>query len=121
LVGLAGDRPVVTFWCDDGPPTTVVYDADGSSLQVAGSMLRAAHGHHVLLSDVREKESGAGGTYDASAGGTYLLDVAEPSVKLIEDASRVPDVDLAAGLALWTERGDTEHRRDVIWHVGRLP
>lgn len=121
-VGFAGTRVVVTFWCDETAPVTVVYDPDGNStLQIDESMAMASEGDHVLLRRLIPKTSGRGDTFFVTGHDTYLVDLAVPEARLVESASQAGDVGLAAGLVLWTQRGGPDHEHDVIWNAARTP
>jgi hypothetical protein len=106
-VRLAGDRPVVTYWCGEPSPrsdtVTVLYDTDGDkTVQVAGATLLAADQDHVLLAPPL-----------GTAHGMYLLNLdaltmgkastsVGPSFLAHIDAPRHNfPVGLAAGLILW--------------------
>jgi hypothetical protein len=120
-LALAGDRPVVSYWCGDGhvPATlTVVPDRSGRpAVEVPGIVL-AADQDRVLL-------SGSVGR----SGGLYLLDLDRPAARRISGplSDTYPDnmaqVGLAAGLVLWNTAGPTDDRdtHDVVWQVARLP
>jgi hypothetical protein len=111
---LAGDRPVVTYWCgDDAQAVTVVYDVDsGDAVQVTGAGLLAADGGQVLLAP------GAGGPR-----GTYLLDLDQVTLARIGPGVHDAQVGLASGLVLWNNPGPADAKAvyDVLWKVARLP
>ena len=116
-VGLAGSRPVVTYWCGDGrdewEPMTLVYEADGDgAIQVARASFQAAHEQHVLLAPSRGERAGL-----------YLLDLDRLTITRIGPGIHEAQVGLADGLALWNEPGpiDDNDVYDVVWKVARLP
>jgi hypothetical protein len=113
-IGLAGNRPVVTYWCGDDPTlVTLVYDVDGAAaVQVAGASLLTADEDHVLL------VSGEGGP-----AGLYLLDLDRLAITRIGPGIHEVQVGLADGLVLWNQPGPIDDRDvyDVVWKVARLP
>jgi hypothetical protein len=112
-IGLAGSRPVVTYWCKDEQPVTLVYDVDGGdAIQVDGANLLAADEGHVLL-------AAAGG----GPSGTYLLDLDRVTLARIGPGLHEAHVGLAGGLVLWNNLGPLDDRDvyDVMWKVARLP
>ena len=113
-VGLAGNRPVVTYWCGDvAQATTRVYDVDGGdAIQVAGAGFLAADEDHVLLA-----------TAQGEPGGVYLLDLDRLTLARIGPAMHDAQVGLADGLVLWNQPGpiDDKDVYDVVWKVARLP
>lgn len=116
VVGLAGNRTVVTLWCgDEAQAITFVYDVDsGGAIQVAGARLQAADEGHVLLV----------ATQGASGGGLYLLDLDRLTLARIGSAiHEAHQVDLADGLVFWNQPGpiDDKDVYDVVWNVARLP
>jgi hypothetical protein len=113
-MALAGDRPVVTYWCkDEQQPVTLVYDVDGGdAIQVDGAYFLAADEGHVLL-------AAAGG----NPRGTYLLDLDAVTLARIAPSLHEAHVSLAGGLVLWNNLGplDDKDVYDVLWKVARLP
>lgn len=106
-VGMAGNRPVVTYWCGEPSPrpdtVTVVYDTDGDrTVQVAGSALLAADQDHVLLAPTFRT---ARGMYllnlDTLTMGKSSTSVGPSSLAHIDAARASSPVGLAAGLILW--------------------
>ena len=118
---LAGDRPVVTYWCGEGhaPANLTVLPARSGrpAAAVPGTVL-AADQDRVLLS----------GTGDGE-GGLYLLDLDRLTARRIAGplSDTFPDnmaqVGLAPGLVLWNNQGPADDRdtQDVVWKVARLP
>jgi len=113
-MALAGDRPVVTYWCkDEQQPVTLVYDVDGGDdIQVDGAHFLAADEGHVLL-------AAAGG----NPRGTYLLDLDAVTLARIAPSLHEAHVSLAGDLVLWNNLGplDDKDVYDVLWKVARLP
>jgi hypothetical protein len=113
---VAGDRPVVTYFCDekhDPQNVTVVLGENGQPNVEAVGVVQAADGDHVLL---------------GAAGGTYLLDLRTNAVSRIGAPVQSGAIDdprdaLSSGLALWSNPGPTEtaQQYDVVWKVARLP
>lgn len=119
LLELAGDQPVVTYWCgEESVPqnvTVVLGQAGQPNIEVRG-MVQAAHAGWVLLVSGPDEPAG-----------TYLLDLATRTVRRLgpapHDLLSEPHVDLAAGLVMWNSTGPRESRKatDVVWKVARLP
>lgn len=117
-VGLAGNRPVVTYFCggqgDEVEPMTLVYaaDADGGAIQVARAGFQAADENHVLLAPARGEPAGL-----------YLLDLDRLTIARIGPGIHEAQVGLADGLVLWNQPGpiDDKDVYDVLWKVARLP
>ena len=111
---LAGNRPVVTYWCgDDLQPTTLVYDVSGAdAVQVAGASVRAADEAHVLLAAAEGQHNGV-----------YLLDLDRLTLVRIGSGTHEAQVGLADGLVLLNKPGpiDSKGVYDVVWQVARLP
>ena len=116
-VRLAGNRPVVTYWCgDEAEAVTRVYDVDsGAAIQVAGAGSLAADEDHVLLAPAQ-------GAHDAR-GGLYLLDLDQLTLARIGPGTHDAQVGLANGLVLWNQPGpiDDKDVYDVVWKVARVP
>jgi hypothetical protein len=118
---LAGDRPVVTYWCGEGhvPASLTVVPAQSGrpGVEVPGTVL-AADQDRVLL-------AGSGG----GSPGIFLLDLDRLTAHRISGplSDTYPDnmaqVGLAAGLVLWNTHGPADDRDtyDVIWKVAQLP
>ena len=118
---LAGDRPVVSYWCGDGHQpanVTVLPDRSGRPVvEVPGTVL-AADRDRVLL-------AGSGG----GSGGLYLVDLDRLTVQRFSGplSDTYPDsitqIGLAPGLVLWNTQGPTNDRdtHDAVWKVARLP
>jgi hypothetical protein len=109
LVGLAGDRPVVTYFCgDEAQAVTLVYDLAGSdAVRIDGASLLTADNGYVLL----------------GGGGTYLLDLHELALAQIGPGLHENQVGLGRGVVLWNNPGpvDDKDAYDVVWKVARLP
>lgn len=124
-VALAGDRPVVTYWCDSGAAehanlVTMIYDPDGSrAVRVDGASVLAADDRHVLLSGSTDDGEEVPHPGNAS---TYLVDPGALMVSRIGLGPHEAQVGLAAGMVLWNEPGpiDDQDVYDVVWKVGRL-
>lgn len=116
-VRLAGNRPVVTYWCgDEAEAVTRVYDVDsGAAVQVAGAGSLATDEDHVLLAPAQ-------GAHDAR-GGVYLLDLDQLTLARIGPGTHDAQVGLANGLVLWNQPGpiDDKDVYDVVWKVARVP
>ena len=118
---LAGDRPVVSYWCGDGhvPENLTVLPAWSGrpAVEVPGIVL-AADRDRVLL-------AGSSGR----SGGLYLVDLDPLTVHRFSGplTETFPDnmaqVGLSSGLALWNTPGPTDDRdtHDAVWKVARLP
>jgi hypothetical protein len=113
-VGLAGNQPVVTYWCgEQAQADTLVYDVpSGESVQVARASFQAADEDHVLLAPASGEPAGL-----------YLLDLDRLAITRIGPGIHEAQVGLADGLVLWNEPGpiDDNDVYDVVWKVARLP
>jgi len=116
---LAGDRPVLTYWCAEnnvpGSVTVLPAQSGRPAVEVPGLVLAADQDWALLI----------GGSSGQS--GTYVLDLVHLTVHRIgptvHDWLNEPQVDLEAGLVLWNTPGPTDDRDtyDVVWKVARLP
>ncbi|MGZ5418683.1 MAG: hypothetical protein ACXWDI_16055 [Nocardioides sp.] len=114
LAGLAGNRPVVTYWCgDQAQATTIAYGAgSGDDIQVSGAALLAADDDHVLLAAAQGQPSGV-----------YLIDLDRLTLARIGSGIHEAQVGLADGLVLWNQPGpiDDKDVYDVVWKVAGVP
>lgn len=124
-VALAGDRAVVTYWCDSGSsdhaiPLTLVYEPDGSRVvRVEGASVLAADDERLVLSSSSDDTVPA--THPGTSA-TYLADLDNLTVSRIGLGPHEAQVALDAGLVLWNSPGPADSRDvyDVVWRVGRL-
>lgn len=118
----AGDRPVVTYFCESGSDvpgrTTVVHERHGGRVvEIADAAAVAADASHVVLS---------GGTDDGAEHpghtSTYVLDLDQLTLARVGEGMHDAQVALAAGLLLWNTPGpdDSQDAYDVVWNVARL-
>jgi len=116
-VGLAGNQPVVTYWCgDETEPFTRVLDGEGGdAIELPGASLLAAEEGYVLL------VSAPNG--NASPGGIYLLDLDRGTLGRIGPEVHDAQFAMAGGLVLWNQPGpsDAKDVYDVVWNVARVP
>jgi hypothetical protein len=124
---LAGDRPVVTYFCDSGEPDvaaalTVVYDPDGSrAIAIDGATAMASDQRRLLVVG----GSGVGHPLAGSHVGdtwVYLVDLDRGSVSRLGRGVHERQVDVAAGMVLWNSPGhlDDTSVYDVRWTVARI-
>jgi hypothetical protein len=116
-VGLADDRPVVTYVCGEVQAMTLVYGVDGGgALQIVDAAFLAADESHVLL---------AGPSSDGrdNSGGLYLLDLDRRTLPRFGPGIQEGDVDVVGDLVLWNQPGpsDAKDVYDVVWNVARVP
>ena len=121
-VVLAGDRPVVTYYCDSGDPDvatplTVVYGQD-TLTRVEGATALVSDAHHLLV------QGGRGGSpplVTASTGETwlYLVDLDRGTVSRLGRGPHETQAGVAAGMVLWNSPGslDDSSVYDVTWSV----
>jgi hypothetical protein len=117
-VGLAGNRPVVTYFCGDEPESvTLVYGVDGGeTLQIADATFLAADQSHVLLAPFSNDGRD-------NLRGLYLLDLDRRTLTRFGPGIHEWDVDVAGGLVQWNQPGpiDAKDVYDVVWNVARVP
>jgi hypothetical protein len=119
FMALAGDRPVVTYWCGDSlHPVTVVYDLHGAAVQVDGAALQTADEGLVMLTP-----PGGGAHGKGDPGGIFLLELDDLTITRIGSEIHDAQVDLAGGLVLWNTPGPLDSRQiyDVVWRVAHVP
>ena len=118
---LAGDTPVVSYWCGEGhvPENLTVVPARSGrpGVEVAGIVLAADRNRALLW-----------GSGDR-ARNLYLLDLERLTLRRISGplSAAFPDnmmqVGMASGLVLWNAEGPRDDRdtSDTVWKVARLP
>ena len=123
-VVLAGDRPVVTYFCDSGEadvgvPLTVIYEP-GAQIHVEGVTALASDQRHVLLG------GGAPGIPVATAhpgdGWVYLVDLDRNTLSRLGRGVQESQVDVEAGMVLWNSTGSLDDNSvyDVTWTTARI-
>ena len=119
LAMLAGEHPVVTFYCgDELRPTTLVYAPDGGeAVEVEGAIAHVADSRRVLLGGRWSRSDGE------SAAGLLLLDLDRRTLTRVAGKFAEPQFGLSGGLLLWNEVGPLDSHRvsDRVWKVARLP
>lgn len=121
-VALAGDRPVVTYYCDSGDPDvatplTVVHGQDAVTL-IEGATVLAADARHLLV------QAGRGGSPPLATASTdetwlYLVDLDRGTVSRLGRGVHESQVGVAAGMVLWNSPGSLDDHSvyDVTWSV----
>ncbi|HEY0642697.1 MAG TPA: hypothetical protein VGD39_04700, partial [Nocardioides sp.] len=120
----AGDRAVVTFYCDSGDPDvavplTVVY-ARGSLTRIEGGTALASDDRHLLVLG-GDGSSHPTGSYVGETW-IYLVDVDRSTVSRLGRGLHDRQVDVGAGMVLWNSPGrlDDKSVYDVTWSVAPL-
>ena len=122
---MAGDTPVVTYWCRTGRPRgshiTVIFEDEGRRVvEVAASAAAADEDHVVLTSGLPPGVGRPSKTPEDE--GTFVVDLDRLTVSRIGDPASQPQMALEDGLVLWTSEepsGDRQHTRPV-WNVARM-
>ena len=121
-VVLAGDRPVVTYYCDSGDPDvatplTVVYGPD-SLTRIEGATALASDARHLLV------QGGRGGSPPLATASTdetwlYLVDLDRGTISRLGRGVHERQAGVAAGMVLWNSPGNLDDSSvyDVTWSV----
>jgi hypothetical protein len=121
---LAGDRPVVTFYCDSGDPdvfmpVTVVYGHE-SLTRIDGATALASDDRHLLVVGGHGPSHPVG----SSVGETwlYVIDLDRRTVSRLGRGLHERQAGVAAGMVLWNSPGslDDNSVHDVAWSVAPL-